>query len=275
MRGWMPLAFSGPTVEVVLSTRSLLTRSGALLVVAALAAGTAPTAQAGTPAPASAPDTVSAPPADLPVGKPRQYVNRVQNKMCLTFAVTPDGIPTAVMIKCNKGSKGKIQQWTYTEDQQLMVSMSKDVGGDLPNGACLDTVADVTTVAERAPLLVLPCRAGAGQKWSYDKETGSLVNKASGKALSSMIGVAKQALPTSTVPPTGAADQKWRDLPIPQETLLGAVIQLIDALLEALGLEMPDEYETAGVEMLKGIDGKVPVPDQLKQLPKQMVKMAG
>jgi hypothetical protein len=59
------------------------------------------------------------------------------------------------------------------------------------------------------------------------------------------------------------------------ETLLGAVIQLIDALLEALGLEMPDEYETAGLDMLKGLDGKVSVPDQLKQLPKQMVKMAG
>jgi hypothetical protein len=246
-----------------------------LLVVAALAAGTMPgTAQANT-APAPAEHTAAAPPADLPVGKPRQYTNRVQKKMCLTFAVTPDGIPTAVMIKCNKGSKGKIQQWTYTADQQLMVSMSKDVGGDLPNGACLDTAADVVKVAERAPLLVLPCRAGDGQKWTYNKDTGSLINKANGKALSSMIGVAKQALPTSTVPPSGGADQKWMAGPIPMETLLGAVIQLIDALLEALGLEMPDEYETAGKAMLKGLDGKVPVPDQLKQLPKQMVKMAG
>jgi hypothetical protein len=261
-------------VEVALKTRNLLTRSGALLVVAALAAGTAPTGLAQA-APVSAAPSVSAAPADLPVGKPRQFVNRVQKKMCLTFAVTPDGIPTAVMIKCNKGSKGKIQQWTYTEDQQLMVSMSKDVGGDLPDGACLDTAADVVKVAERAPLLVLPCRAGDGQKWTYDKATGSLINKANGKALSSMIGVAKQALPTSTVTPSAGKDQKWLPAPIPMETLLGAVIQLLDALLEALGLEMPDEYETAGLAMLKGLDGKVPVPDQLKQLPKQMVKMAG
>jgi hypothetical protein len=270
-----PLVIPGPTVEVALSTRNLMTRSGVMLVVAALATTTLAGIAKAEPAATPAPDRASAPAADLPVGKPRQYVNRVQNKMCLTFAVTPDGIPTAVMIKCNKGSKGKIQQWTYTADQQLMVSMSKNVGGDLPNGACLDTAADVVKVAERAPLLVLPCRAGAGQKWTYDKESGSLINKANGKALSSMIGVAKQALPTSTVVPSAGKDQKWMASPIPMETLLGAVIQLIDALLEALGLEMPDEYETAGLDMLKGLDGKVSVPDQLKQLPKQMVKMAG
>ncbi|WP_432936253.1 RICIN domain-containing protein [Kribbella sp. CA-253562] len=258
-----------------MSTRTLLKRSGAMLVVAALAAGLAPAGAAqAAPAPA-APDSAAAAPADLPVGKPRQFVNRVQSKLCLTFAVTPDGIPTAVMIKCNKGSKGKIQQWTYTADQQLMVSMSKDVGGDLPHGACLDTAADLTTVRDKAPLLVLPCRDGAGQKWTYNKDTGTLINKANGKALSSMIGVAKQAMPTSTVVPNGGKDQKWRDAGIPMETLLGAVIQLLDALLEALGLEMPDEYETRGLEMLKAIDGKVPVPDQLKQLPKKMVEMAG
>jgi hypothetical protein len=263
-----------PTVEVALSTRTLLTRGGAMLVVAALAAGLAP---AGPVQAASAPasDSASAAPADLPVGKPRQIVNRVQNKLCLTFAVTPDGIPTAVMIKCNKGSKGKIQQWTYTADQQLMVSMSKGVGGDLPNGACLDTAADLTTVQDKAPLLVLPCRAGAGQKWTYNKDTGTLINQANGKALSSMIGVAKQAMPTSTVVPNGGKDQKWRDAGIPMETLIGAIAQLLDALLEALGLEMPDEYETRGLEMLKSIDGKVQVPDQLKQLPKKMVEMAG
>ncbi|ADB32887.1 Ricin B lectin [Kribbella flavida DSM 17836] len=261
-----------------MSIRSLMTRTGATLVVAALAASTtmAGSAQAGSaPAPDRAAESAAAPAADLPIGKPRQFVNRVQTKLCLTFAVTPDGIPTAVMIKCNKGSKGKIQQWTYTADQQLMVSMSKNVGGDLPNGACLDTAADLTTVQGQTPLLVLPCRAGDGQKWLYDKEKGSLINKASGKALSSMIGVAKQARPTSTVPYTGGKDQKWRDTGIPMETLIGAVVQLLDALLEALGLEMPDEYETRGQQMLKAIDGKVPVPEQLKQLPKQMVKMAG
>ena len=233
---------------------------------------------------AASAQAASAPPAktvataadsELQVGTPRQLVNRVQKKMCLTFAVTPDGIPIAVMIKCNKGSKGKIQQWTYTENQQLMVSMSKDVGGDLPNGACLDTVADLATTKGQSPMLVLPCRDGDGQKWSYDKDTGSLINKANGKALSSMIGVAKQALPTSTVTPTGAPDQKWLPAPIPMETLLGAIIQLLDALLEALGLEMPDEYDTAGKQLLSAINGKIPVPDQLKQLPKQMVKMAG
>ncbi|GAB2650743.1 RICIN domain-containing protein [Kribbella swartbergensis] len=260
-----------------MSFRRSLTRTGVAVLALAFGSSTAlaATAQAANDPKSAASPTVSAATGELPVGKPRQYVNRVQTKLCLTFAVTPDGIPTAVMLKCNKGSKGKIQQWTYTEQGQLMVSMSKDVGGDLPNGACLDTAADLTKVEGNSPLLVLPCRTGTGQQWTYDKDTGALVNKANGKALSSMIGVAKQARPTSTVDYTGGADQKWRDAPIPMETLLGAVIQLLDALLEALGLEMPDEYETRGQQMLKSISSQVPIPEQLKQLPKEMVRMAG
>jgi ricin-type beta-trefoil lectin protein len=193
----------------------------------------------------------------------------------LTFAVTPNGTPTAVMIKCNKGSKGKIQQWIYTSEGQLQVAMSKDVGGDLPKGACLDTVADLATVKGAAPMLVMPCRVGTGQKWDYNKDTGALVNKANGKALSSMLGMAKQARPTSTIPFTGTADQKWAGVPIPMETLLGAIIQLLDALLEALGLEMPDEYETHGQQLVNAVSPQLPIPDQLKQLPKEMVRMAG
>jgi ricin-type beta-trefoil lectin protein len=265
-------------MEVVLIHRTL-TRTGvsALALTLGVTTALAATAQAATPAPApaSTASSVSAAPHELPVGKPRQMVSSAAKKVCLTFAVTPHGVPTAVMIKCNKGSKGKIQQWIYTPDHQLQVAMSKDVGGDLPNGACLDTAADITQVSGNAPLLVLPCRVGAGQKWDYNKDTGALINAASGKALSSMLGVAKQARPTSTVPFTGTNDQKWRDTPIPMETLLGAVIQLIDALLEALGLEMPDEYETKGEAMVKAVNAQTPIPDQLKELPKQMVNRAG
>ncbi|ONI69189.1 hypothetical protein BWI15_21430 [Kribbella sp. ALI-6-A] len=254
-----------------------ITRSAVVFLAVTLGAGTAlgaapaQAAPAGTPAPQSA----TAAPVDLPVGKPRQIVNRVESKLCLTFAVTPSGIPTAVMLKCASGKKGKIQQWTYTAEGQLMVSMSKGVGGDLPHGACLDTAADLAKPDGQAPLLVLPCRVGDGQKWSYDKATGALVNKANGKALSSMIGVAKQARPTSTVPYTGGKDQKWRPSAIPGNTPLQAIAELVNALLEALGLEMPDEYDTQGQQLLKAVSADVPVPDQLKQLPKQMVKMAG
>ncbi|ADB32471.1 Ricin B lectin [Kribbella flavida DSM 17836] len=253
-----------------------ITRSTVAVLAMTLGAGTALAGSAhAAPAGSPAKESVTAPAVDLPVGKPRQIVNRVQSKLCLTFAVTPSGIPTAVMLKCTSGKKGKIQQWTYTAEGQLMVSMSKGVGGDLPNGACLDTAADLAKPEGRAPLLVLPCRAGDGQKWEYNKETGALINKASGKALSSMIGVAKQARPTSTVPYTGAKDQKWRPGSIPANTPLSAIIELVNALLEALGLEMPDEYDTQGRELLKAVSGQVPVPDQLKQLPKQMVKAAG
>lgn len=254
--------------------RKLLSRTGVVALALTLGSTTAVTASAQATAPAPATESVSAAPHELPVGKPRQFVSDAARKVCLTFAVS-DKIPTAVMLKCNKGSKGRIQQWIYTPDQQLQVAMSKGVGGDLPNGACLDTAADLATVAGNAPLLVLPCRAGAGQKWSYNKDTGALVNAANGKALSSMLGLAKQARPTSTVPFTGTADQTWRDVPIPMETLLGAVIQLLDALLEALGLEMPDEYDTNGHALLKAVSAQLQVPDQLQQLPKDMVRRAG
>ncbi|WBQ04474.1 ricin-type beta-trefoil lectin domain protein [Kribbella sp. CA-293567] len=251
-----------------------LTRVGVTTLALAMAAATSVTAAAQPAAPAAAPTAAAAAP-DLPVGTPKQLVSSANRKMCLTFAVTPNGIPTAVMIKCNKGSKGKIQQWIYTPEGQLQVAMSKDVGGDLPHGACLDTVADLATVKGAAPMLVMPCRVGDGQKWNYDQKTGALINAANGKALSSMLGLAKQARPTSTVPFTGTSDQKWRGAAIPMETLLGAIIQLLDALLEALGLEMPDEYETSGKQLVNAVGPQLPIPDQLKQLPKEMVRMAG
>lgn len=241
--------------------RRLLSRTTITAVTLALAAGTfLPSAAAAAGSPGS--------PA---VGVPTQLGSVVDKTKCLTFVVA-EGVPMAVMLGCNPAPTSRAQNWTYTDTGQLMVSESKSVGGPIAaTGACLDTAADLVAVPDEATVLVLPCRSGAGQKWTYDKTAGTFVNAANGQALSSTTGIAKQARPVGVDPADGSATQSWTALPVPDVDLLGAIAALLHAILDALGLDLPLPVATTVQNLLASITALLPIPDQLQTLPEQIL----
>lgn len=250
--------------------RRLLSRTGVAVLAVSVALATAVPAQAAAPAPAPADPPV----VGVEVGEPKQIGSRADKRFCLTF-VAADKVPMAVMMACAPGKEGKTQQWIFTESGQLQVAMSKSVGGALAEtGACLDTGADLATPAADAPVLVLPCRDGDGQKWSYDEGDGSFVNVASGLALSTLVGKAKQARPTGSLPASGAPNQGWSGLPIPNLDILGAILSLVNALLSALGLALPVPVAKSANSLLDLVRKQTPVPAQMTVLPKQMMQLA-
>ena len=181
------------------------------------------------------------------------------------------------MMACAPGKEGKTQEWVYTEDGRLQVAMSKSVGGALAaKGACLDTGADLVTVPKNAPVLVLPCRDGDGQKWNHDESTGSFVNAASGLALSSLMGQgkAKQAQPTGTSTAAGAPNQGWKAMGLPGLDFLGAQFALVNAMLASMGLALPAPIANAAALLLGLIQGLNPVPAQMSVMPRQMMQLA-
>ena len=248
----------------------LLSRTGVAVLAVSVALATA------IPAQAAAPSAPAGPPPGVEVGVVKQIANRADTRYCLTF-VTANKVPMAVMMACAPGKEGKTQEWVYTEKGQLQVAMSRSVGGALAKtGACLDTGADLVTPPADAPVLVLPCRSGTGQKWNYDTESGSFTNAASGLALTSLLGKgkAKQAQPTGDLAATGAPIQGWSALPLPGLDILGAVLALVNALLASLGLALPLPIANAASSLLELVRGKTPVPAQMTTLPKQMMQLA-
>ncbi|WP_328989119.1 RICIN domain-containing protein [Kribbella sp. NBC_01245] len=249
--------------------RRLLTRTGVAVLAVSVALATAVPAQAAAPTERSD----NPPAATFKVGVPKQIGSTADTRYCLTF-VAAEKIPMAVMLPCAPKRAGKAQQWIWTAKGELQVALSKSVGGELAKtGACLDTAADLVPTPAEAPVLVLPCRDADGQKWTHDKDTGALVNVANGQALSSMIGKAKQARPTATEPADGSPAQAWRQLPIPNLDILGAIMALVNALLSALGLSLPLPIEKAAASLLELVGGKLPIPAQMQVLPKQMINL--
>ncbi|MGC4943701.1 ricin-type beta-trefoil lectin domain protein [Kribbella sp. DT2] len=250
--------------------RSILSRTGVAVLAVSVALATALPARAAAPAPSAAP------PGIVEVGAVKQITSSADTRYCLTF-VAAEKVPMAVMMACAPGKEGKTQEWVYTGKNQLQVAMSKSVGGALAkSGACLDTGADLVTVPKNAPVLVLPCRDGDGQKWNYDETTGSFVNAASGLALSSLMGQgkAKQAQPTGTSAAVGAANQGWKALPLPGLDVLGAVLLLVNALLSSLGLALPLPIAAAAGSLLTLVRAQTPVPAEMSVMPKQMMQLA-
>lgn len=248
--------------------RRMMSRTGVAVLAVSVALATAIPAQAAAPAPAT--------PPGVEVGVVKQIANRADTRYCLTF-VTSNKVPMAVMMACAPGKEGKTQQWVLTDKGQLQVAMSKSVGGALATtGACLDTGADLVTTPKSAPVLVLPCRNGDGQKWNYDESSGSFVNAANGMALSSLLGhgVKKQAQPTGIQSASGAKYQGWSALPLPGLDILGAVLALVNALLASLGLALPLPIANAASSLFSLLQAKTPVPAQMTTLPKQMMQLA-
>ena len=203
--------------------RKLFSRTGVAVLAVSVALATAVPAQAANPVSGGS-KTPS-----VTVGVAQQIATRSDTRYCLTF-VAAAKVPMAVMMACAPGKEGKTQEWIYTESGQLQVAMSKSVGGALAKtGACLDSGADLAKVPAAAPLLVLPCRDGSGQKWSYDESAGTFVNAASGLALTSLLGKgkAKQAQPTGSMSAAGTPIQAWSGLPVPSLDILGAVLALV------------------------------------------------
>ncbi|TDD29144.1 hypothetical protein E1218_05300 [Kribbella turkmenica] len=257
-------------LEVVLIIRKLLSRTGVTVLAVSVALATAVPAQAANPEPAP-----SASPG-VEVGVAKQIATRSDTRYCLTF-VAAAKVPMAVMMACAPGKEGKTQEWIYTDSGQLQVAMSKSVGGALAStGACLDSGADLAKVPADAPLLVLPCRDGDGQKWSYDESAGTFVNAASGLALTSLLGQgkAKQAQPTGSMSASGSPVQGWSALPLPGLDILGAVLALVNALLASLGLALPLPIANAASSLLELVRPKTPIPAQMSVLPKQMMQLA-
>jgi hypothetical protein len=206
----------------------------------------------------------------------KQIASRADTRYCLTF-VTSNKVPMAVMMACAPGKEGKTQEWVLTAKGQLQVAMSKSVGGALAKtGACLDTGADLVNTPKNAPVLVLPCRDGDGQKWDYDDSSGSFVNVANGMALSSLLGkgIKKQAQPTGIQSASGAKHQGWNAQFLPGLEILGAVLQLVNAQLASLGLALPLPIANAATSLFSLIQKMNPVPAQLTTLPKQMMQLA-
>ncbi len=248
--------------------RRLMSRTGVAVLAVSVALATAIPAQAAAPAPAD--------PPGVEVGVVKQIASKADTRYCLTF-VTSNKVPMAVMMACAPGKEGKTQEWFLTDKGQLQVAMSKSVGGALAKtGACLDTGADLVRTPANAPVLVLPCRDGDGQKWNYDEDAGSFVNAANGMALSSLLGkgVKKQAQPTGNQPASGAAYQGWAALPLPGLDILGAVLALVNALLASLGLALPLPIANAASSLFDLVRAKSPVPAQMTTLPKQMMELA-
>jgi hypothetical protein len=250
--------------------RKLFSRTGVVVLAVSVALATAVPAQAANPVSGGS----TAP--SVTVGVAQQIATRSDTRYCLTF-VTADKVPMAVMMACAPGKEGKTQEWIYTESGQLQVAMSKSVGGALATtGACLDSGADLAKVPTAAPLLVLPCRSGDGQKWSYDKDAGTFVNAASGLALTSLLGKgkAKQAQPTGSLNAAGTPIQAWAGLPVPSLDILGAVLALVNALLASLGLALPLPIAGAAASLLSLLQPQLPIPAQMTTLPKQMMQLA-
>lgn len=248
--------------------RKLFSRTGVVVLAVSVAIATAIPAQAANPTSGGSPGVT--------VGVAQQIATRSDTRYCLTF-VAADKVPMAVMMACAPGKEGKTQEWIYTESGQLQVAMSKSVGGALATtGACLDSGADLAKVPSSAPLLVLPCRDGSGQKWNYDKGSGTFVNEASGLALTSLLGKgkAKQAQPTGSMSTAGTPIQAWAGLPVPSLDILGAVLALVNALLSSLGLALPLPIAGAAASLLTLVRPQVPVPAQMETLPKQMMELA-
>ncbi|MFF1817418.1 ricin-type beta-trefoil lectin domain protein [Kribbella sp. NPDC058245] len=251
-------------------TRKLFSRTGVVVLAVSVALATAIPAQAAQPVT----DHAAAPGVEIGVAK--QIATRADTRYCLTF-VAANKVPMGVMMACAPGKEGKTQEWIYTESGQLQVAMSKSVGGALAKtGACLDSGADLAKVPAAAPLLVLPCRSGDGQKWNYDESAGTFVNAASGLALTSLLGKgkAKQAQPTGSMGATGTPVQGWSALPLPGLDILGAVLALVNALLASLGLALPLPIANAAGSLLELVRPKLPIPAQMTVLPKQMMQLA-
>ncbi|GAA2820904.1 hypothetical protein [Kribbella solani] len=254
--------------------RKLFSRTGVVVLAVSVALATAIPAQAANPTSGGSSSGSSS--QAVQVGVAQQIATRSDTRYCLTF-VTADKVPMAVMMACAPGKEGKTQEWIYTKSGQLQVAMSKSVGGALAStGACLDSGADVAKVPASAPLLVLPCRGGDGQKWSYDESAGTFVNAASGLALTSLLGKgkAKQAQPTGSMSTAGTPIQAWAGLPVPSLDILGAVLALVNALLASLGLALPLPIAGAAASLLQLVRPQVPIPAQMTELPKQMMQLA-
>jgi hypothetical protein len=256
-----------------LNIRSLLTRTGTAVLAVSLTAMALP-AQTAPPAQAAEPDERFAAPARAGIqkGVPSQLGSRANPDLCLTF-VAAEKIPMAVMLPCNPAPTGHAQYWTYTEKRQLKVTLSTEL---MPRGACLDTGADLVTVPAAAPVLVLPCRNGAGQRWRYDESTGAFVNAANGQALSSLPGLRNQASPVGVDPASGNPVQRWQQLPLPlpDNDLFDAIMDLLNGLLKGLGLNLPLPIGKGAHTAFDRIDAKKPVPAQMSVLPRQILELA-
>lgn len=244
--------------------RSFLTRTGAAVLAVSLTA-------VALPAGASEPVERSKAPASagVQVGVPKQLGSRANPNLCLTF-VAAEKVPMAVMLPCNPAPTSQAQDWTYTKKGQLRVTLSKKL---MPKGACLDTGADLVRVPSAAPVLVLPCRNGPGQRWRYDKTTGAFINAATGQALTSMPGLRSQAAPVGVDPANGHPVQGWQQLPVPDLDLLGAVMALVNAILKTLGLSLPLPIGQGAHTLFDRINDKKPVPAQMRVLPRQILDL--
>ena len=239
--------------------RRLLSRTGVAVLAVSVALATAVPAQAAVPAPES---VAAASRASRSVWRSRSPA--APTRATASPSSRPSKVPMAVMMACAPGKEGRTQQWVYTESGQLQVAMSKSVGGALAEtGACLDTGADLVTPPADAPVLVLPCRDGDGQKWNYDEADGTFVNAANGLALSSLLGKgkSKQAQPTGIQSAAGSPTQGWSALPLPGLDILGAVLALVNALLASLGLALPLPIANAASSLLELVRGEDPGPE--------------
>ncbi len=230
------------------------------------------TLAAGTVVPATAARTSARTSGSIEVGVSSQIASSIDTSQCLTY-VAAEEVPMAVMLPCNPDPTGEVQKWTLTAKGELKVSLSQSVGGEVAaTGACLDTGAGRVTVPAQAPVLVLPCSGVKGQQWTFDAKTGALVNIANGQALSSMLGLAKQARPVGMEKATGSSSQAWEQIPIPEVDLLEAIKMLLAAILDALGLDLPLPIEQASHDLYDAIHSKEQVPDQMQVLPEQMLE---
>lgn len=229
------------------------------------------TVATGAVAPATASTPSERSPADVAVGVPSQIASRADTSQCLTY-VAAEQVPMAVMLPCNPAPTSEVQMWTLTAKGELKVSLSQSVGGEVATtGACLDTAMDIVRVPDEAPVLVLPCRASSGQKWTFKAEAGTFVNVANGQALSSMLGLARQARPVGLEPANGSSAQAWDQIPVPELDLIEAIKALLNAILNALGLDLPLPVEQAAYDLLDLVKESLPIPAQMEVLPEQML----
>lgn len=206
----------------------------------------------------------------IPMDQAGPLALRSDDNLCLTFVVA-DKIPTAVMAPCVPSPISMLQEWTLTADGQLKVSLSDGLLEPLPLGACLDTAADLVPVELPAetPVLVLPCRKGTGQQWTYDEATGSLVNKANDLALSPILGADVVGAPVTTRMPNKTDDtQGWDQVEAPGLGLGGSITFLMNLIYGLLDIDLD---VSLCEDVLAQVSVKVTIPPELWELPAAMV----
>jgi hypothetical protein len=228
----------------------------ALAVCGALTTGMANAAKPAAPA--------------VPVDKPGLLALRSDDNLCLTFVIV-DKIPTAVMAPCVAAPVSMLQEWTFTADGQLTVSLTDGLLEPLPTGVCLDTAADLVPVELPAdtPVLVLPCRKGTGQQWTYDEATGSFVNKANELALSPILGLDAVGAPVVTRAPNEADEtQGWDQVEPPGLDLSGSITFLMNLIFGLVDVELD---VSLCEDLLAQVSVKLTIPPELWELPDAMV----